>query len=204
MSTATKDSKVNAILQGAMEEFLVNGYAGTSMDKVATAAGVSKATVYNHFQDKETLFLALIEQFTAERMGSFFNHQPPISDLAIALKTVAYAILDRIEQDPSFIPFMRLLIAESGRFPTLGKAFIHRMESRGLRVIEDYLKKHLDLPDPEAASRIFIGSLVHYMIIQEMLHGKNLIPFPRERLVESLVELLCPRCSVTQPQHPLI
>ncbi|HAG82353.1 MAG TPA: TetR family transcriptional regulator, partial [Cyanobacteria bacterium UBA12227] len=38
--------KTEAILDGAMQEFLAHGYAATSMDKVAATAGVSKATVY--------------------------------------------------------------------------------------------------------------------------------------------------------------
>ena len=190
MSTEMQDSKMNAILKGALEEFLANGYAGTSMDKVAATAGVSKATVYNHFQDKENLFVALIDQFTAEKMGSFFNHPFPESDPRTVLNAMAYGILSHINQDSSFLPFMRLLIAESGRFPALGKAFIHHMESRGLKVIEGYLKNHITLRDPEAVARIFIGSLVHYMIVQEMLHGKDLIPLAPERLVDSLVELL--------------
>lgn len=195
-----QDAKVNAILQGALEEFLANGYTGTSMDKVAATAGVSKATVYHHFQDKETLFIALIDQFTAEKMGSFFNQPFPDMDPPAALKTMAYSILAQINQDPFFIPFMRLLIAESGRFPALGKAFIHHMESRGLRIIEGYLKNHMNLRDPEASARIFIGSLVHYMIVQEMLYGKELIPMDPGRLVESLVELLV---SATTPSSNL-
>ena len=49
-------SKAETILQGAMQEFLAKGYSTASMDRVAAAAGVSKATVYSHFGDKETLF----------------------------------------------------------------------------------------------------------------------------------------------------
>lgn len=48
-------AKTEAILQGAMQEFLKHGYAATSMDKVAKAAGVSKATVYSHFGEQRKL-----------------------------------------------------------------------------------------------------------------------------------------------------
>ena len=58
--------KAEQILQGAMAEFLVHGYAATSMDRVASAAKVSKATVYSYFQDKEALFTALVEQLAEE------------------------------------------------------------------------------------------------------------------------------------------
>ena len=60
--TSQSQEKVEAILQGAMQEFLTHGFAGTTMDKVTAAAGVSKTTVYSYFQDKEKLFIALIER----------------------------------------------------------------------------------------------------------------------------------------------
>lgn len=55
-----------------MQVFLKHGYAGTSMDRVAEVAGVSKNTIYNHFQDKEGLFTALIEQITTNRFQIVF------------------------------------------------------------------------------------------------------------------------------------
>ena len=48
--------KTEAILRGAMQEFLEHGYAGARIDKIVAAAGVSKATVYRHFADKAALF----------------------------------------------------------------------------------------------------------------------------------------------------
>ncbi|HET8898801.1 MAG TPA: TetR/AcrR family transcriptional regulator [Rhodanobacteraceae bacterium] len=45
-----------AVLDAAKRLFVELGYAGTSMDAVASAAGVSKLTVYSHFGDKDSLF----------------------------------------------------------------------------------------------------------------------------------------------------
>src|ERR1043165_265099 len=49
-----------AILDAAMRLFPARGYDGVSMDTIAQAAGVSKLTVYNHFEDKESLFSAAV------------------------------------------------------------------------------------------------------------------------------------------------
>ncbi|MFQ3613868.1 MAG: TetR/AcrR family transcriptional regulator [Cyanobacteriota bacterium] len=203
MSTSTL-TKEEAILRGALQEFLEHGYAGTSMDKVASSAGVSKATVYSHFQDKEHLFIALIDQFTEQRMAVFLGlNQDSISEnqfqevnstheLKTGLKQIALSMIHKVSEDEFILPFMRLLMAESGRFPNLGKTFLTHMELRGLNVISEYLSSypHLKLKDPEAVARIFVGSLVHYMIVQEMLHGKEVIPMEPERLVDSLVDLV--------------
>ena len=53
-------AKRRAILDAAKILFLSKGYANTSMDAVATEAGVSKLTVYSHFNDKETLFSSAV------------------------------------------------------------------------------------------------------------------------------------------------
>lgn len=53
-------AKRQAILDAAKILFLSHGYANTSMDAVASEAGVSKLTVYSHFNDKETLFSAAV------------------------------------------------------------------------------------------------------------------------------------------------
>ena len=66
-------SKAALILQGAMQEFLARGYSAASMDRVAAAAGVSKATVYSHFGDKETLFKELVAQMAQKKMQSILS-----------------------------------------------------------------------------------------------------------------------------------
>ena len=58
--------KRRAILDAAREVFLKNGYPGTSMDEVAALAGVSKVTVYKHFSDKHSLFVAVFTGAIAE------------------------------------------------------------------------------------------------------------------------------------------
>src|SRR5690606_2086124 len=50
-----------AILDAAKTLFPERGYEGTSMDAIAQAAGVSKLTVYSHFQDKDTLFVEAVK-----------------------------------------------------------------------------------------------------------------------------------------------
>ena len=54
-----------AILDAALELFSHRGYGATSMRDIAGKAGVSTGSVYHHFQDKEAIFQALLEQFQA-------------------------------------------------------------------------------------------------------------------------------------------
>ena len=71
--------KSATILKGAMKEFLKHGYAGTSMDQIAKVAGVSKATVYSHFGDKESLFNAVIQDLVQEKFQTVMSLDRPES-----------------------------------------------------------------------------------------------------------------------------
>ena len=56
----TKNTYTN-ILQAARRLFIRKGYTATSMREIADEAGIGKATIYHHFQDKEAIFKTLIE-----------------------------------------------------------------------------------------------------------------------------------------------
>ena len=184
--------KAEAILAGGMQEFLAHGYAGTSMDRIATAAGVSKATVYSHFQDKEGLFTALIEQLVQGKFRSLFDPSPENLQLEprIFLRELANRFLDISVNEPEFLNFMRLIVGESGRFPQLARAFVRNIERNSFGMLQQYLAAcpQLKLADPEATARIFIGAVVHFLIVQEMLHGKDIVPMERDRLINNLVD----------------
>jgi AcrR family transcriptional regulator len=51
-----------ALLQAAAEAFAHAGYAATSMEEIAATAGITKLIVYRHFDTKETLYRAVLEQ----------------------------------------------------------------------------------------------------------------------------------------------
>jgi TetR/AcrR family transcriptional repressor of mexJK operon len=57
-----------AILEAGKRLFPTKGFDGTSMDAVAAEAGVSKLTVYSHFQDKETLFQQVLKAKCCEQL----------------------------------------------------------------------------------------------------------------------------------------
>lgn len=187
--------KTEAILTGGMQEFLAHGYAATSMDRVAIAAKVAKATVYNHFQDKESLFVALIQRLVEQKFQSIFGmadtkvlQMPP----EVVLKSFANRILDLGSSEPQFLNFMRLIIGESGRFPQLARVFVRDIEQTAFKRLCDYLTHYpqLNLADPEATAQIFVGAIVHFLIVQEMLHGKEIVPIERDRIIDNLIGMV--------------
>lgn len=184
--------KVEQILQGAMQEFLKHGYAGTSMDKVALAAGVSKATVYSHFQDKEGLFKVLIEELARKKFNRIFGTKPLKGEPITVLRELGIRALDLMSQDQEHCAFMRVLIGESGRFPELAQICVRAMTKPVLETLAQYLVDHpeLNIPDPEATARILLGTLVYFHITQEVMHGKEILPMEGDRVMDAMTHLI--------------
>jgi TetR/AcrR family transcriptional regulator, regulator of autoinduction and epiphytic fitness len=61
-----------------------------------------------------------------------------------------------------------------------------------LEAIARYLAEHpeLKISDPQAAASVFVGTLAHYHISQEILHAKEIMPIERSRIVDTLMELM--------------
>ena len=183
--------KAEAILAGAMQEFIACGYAAASMDRIAVAAGVSKPTLYSYFQGKEGLFAALIQQMSqSDRIldeERFLHH--PIHD---SLKLIAIDFLDKFSGEQPLLSLFRLMIGESGRFPDLAQTFVRNFERPILEKLSHLLTQHPDLTvaDPDVTARFFVGSMVHYGIVQEILHGREILPIDRDRFIDGLIKLI--------------
>ena len=184
--------KAEQILQGATQVFLAQGYDGASMDQVAKTAGVSKQTLYAYFSDKQALFSVLIERMATQRFQGAFGGQPLQGDPDVVLPRLAQSSLESMSQDTEYHDFIRLLISESKRFPDLVQVFFRSVTLPSIETLRDYLRAHpeLDIPDPEATAHVLLGALVFYMLTQEIMGGKSVLPMTQERLGNSLLSLL--------------
>jgi AcrR family transcriptional regulator len=193
-SNLVLSEKREQILQGAMQVFLQRGYAGTSMDRVATIANVSKQTIYSHFQDKEGLFTALIERVTIDRLQADVGMEIWEGEPEMTLRRLAIAYLKKMG-DEEYLALLRVVIGESVKFPELTRLYTRTVIQRGQGLICDYLKAHpeLKLSDPEATARICMGSLVSFVVTQQILYGKEIMPFEQERLIDELVGMVLRR-----------
>ena len=54
-----------AVIAAARALFLEHGYAGTTMEEIAAAAGLTKRTLYNNYADKDALFSEIVAEVMA-------------------------------------------------------------------------------------------------------------------------------------------
>ena len=184
-------SKASVILAGALQVFMTYGYAAASMDRIASTARVSKPTLYSYFQDKKGLFVALVQQLL-QRSHQMLIEPDMQAPPEVVLRQMATSMLEESSQNQPLLTLMRLTIGESEQFPELAQAFVREIQKPSLERLSFYLasQPQLHLPDPMVAARVFAGSLVHYLMMQKVMHGSDIVPLDSDRMVDGLVHLI--------------
>jgi TetR/AcrR family transcriptional regulator, mexJK operon transcriptional repressor len=133
-------AKREAILDAAKRLFLRNGYASTSMDAVAAEAGVSKLTVYSHFNDKETLFSSAVMAKCEEQLPTLFFELPDGMPIENVLLNIARGFHLLINSDES-VNLHRLIMTLGSQDPKLSLIFFEAGPQRMLQGMERLLTK---------------------------------------------------------------
>ena len=181
-------SKQDLIVRAARKLFLTAGYAETSMDAIAAEAGVSKATVYSHFQNKEALFAGVMHDMCEETGG------PPATDeLAgppeVVLHTMGRAVACRITE-PQVISLLRVVLSGVAQFPELGRTYWQEGPGRARDMLVQYLtdlarRGELDVPDPDLAAMQFIGIVTGPFLLPLLLGARDA---PAEEEIDRAVD----------------
>lgn len=115
MATRRDSSDVmKRILDAATEEFASQGLAGARMDDIAARAGVSKALIYYHVPDKESLYASVmgetLDAARARLLETIGDAQDPEERLRLAIRAIA----ELASTTPHFAPLMLREIATGG------------------------------------------------------------------------------------------
>jgi TetR/AcrR family transcriptional repressor of mexJK operon len=170
--------KREAILEAATELFLMRDYAGTSMEDVASAAAVSKQTVYKHFSDKETLFRE-VALGSVGQVGPAFQEEVAVAaeaaDVPAALHELARHYLHAV-MNPVVLRRRQLVLREAGRFPDLARKYHESGPRRAIRVLAtafDRLSERRELlvDDPLLAATQFAFLVVGEPLDTAMFRG---------------------------------
>lgn len=133
------DAKREMILSAARRVFLEEGFDGASMQHITALAGVSKATVYNHFPSKDQLFEAVMLEQVRQLREQTFSLSGQLGRPEDVLFGLGIGFMSGILQ-PQNMKLARQLVSEGWRFPHLGRAFMEEGPTRGTQLLAHYLQ----------------------------------------------------------------
>ena len=113
MANGTKER----ILAAALEMFSQNGYAGTNIRELSASLGLVKSGVYKHFESKEAIWNALLDQmitYYADHFGSA-EHLPTVPDSLEELVTMTMQMVNFTVHDEKVIMTRKVLTLEQFR-----------------------------------------------------------------------------------------
>jgi AcrR family transcriptional regulator len=137
----TADARRRQLFEVALSLFAEHGYASTTMDDIAEAAGVTKPLVYQHFESKRALYLELMDVFSSELVTRI-------------VKATANAEGPRQQVELGFAAYFELMVGNEQAFrllygrdapddPELGAA-LRRVEETLAKAIDPLIDAGLD------------------------------------------------------------
>ncbi|MDB6061946.1 MAG: transcriptional regulator, TetR family [Verrucomicrobiaceae bacterium] len=131
------------LLAIAAEVFLARGLGNTTIEQIAQLAGISKATIYRRFRNKEELFEEVILTVTTEMAQALDAIELKVAAPELTLRAAAQAINASLRL-PRHVEVMRALIAEASRQPELVKHARLRMVATLTGKLNEYFQQLID------------------------------------------------------------
>lgn len=149
------------ILEAAYDVFVEHGFSGATTDMIQSASATSKATMYAHFRSKEALFHEMVEYRLSESLLEFRELSNEEDSIREFLSTLGYELLNKLLNSDG-VNIGRLMIAESTRFPLLGRLFFVTgpkaiTDIVEMRLSEANRRNELHVPEPGLAAEQFVG-----------------------------------------------
>jgi AcrR family transcriptional regulator len=155
------------VLDAALLLVSERGIEGTSMDAIAEASGVSKATIYKHWKDKDALLLEMMAEMAGLRSRPSFNSGNTRADV---LAVLAYQPEENAELKERIMPQW---IAYSARNPSFGRAWRHMVMEPPRQELRRILKLGIDRGElssklnVELSLALLLGPIVYWHVFQK-------------------------------------
>lgn len=178
MTTATpkrqrrKEARPSEIMAAALTLFSERGFAATRLDDVADAAGVSKATIYLYFENKEQLFTALVRELATPRFDEIEMLIDTYEGSSAELLGFVIARLGEAATTTRIPALARIVLAESGNFPEIRDYYRDHIVQRGLRnfarIVERGIARgEFHACDPRTAAQSIIFPIIMNTLARE-------------------------------------
>jgi AcrR family transcriptional regulator len=184
------EARRNQILMGAAQVFAEKGFHKATTKEIAKVAGVSEGTIYNYFDNKRELLLAMIDLIGIQSLKEIVIDAPPDDP-----KTLLTMIMrDRYQLLQEYGHLMAPIIAEIFTDANLREAVYRRIVMPFITHLEQYIQAHINSAefrqiDPMIVPRAFIGATIINFTIKLSGIDPRYDDLSIETLIEQIVSL---------------
>lgn len=165
------------IIEHARRLFVSDGFARTSLERLAREAGVSKMTIYRKFRNKEELFIETINDHCFDIYDTAaYEAASTLNEARHTLATFAVVFFNTVTA-PNVFDLYRMLIGEMPAFSALGRLFYDSGPARTLIVIEHILSKVFDPDQAKVRANAFFHIVLGDAFQRYTFEKRGLIPF---------------------------
>ncbi|RJX66584.1 TetR/AcrR family transcriptional regulator [Vibrio sinensis] len=182
-----------ALIEAAQQEFVEHGFSAANMDRVCEKAGTSKRTLYRHFDSKDGLFIAAMNDVLQQQRQKVTFSYTPNRELKIQLCEYLNAKLDALYQDCGLL-LAKMVISEFLRTPEFAERYVaqlrsidHQLEQWISDAIDD---EKLNDCDPKVMSHM-LNCLVqgHFFWPQLLTHQEMRSSVERQSTIDNILVL---------------
>lgn len=186
--------KREAILKAAIEEFYSKGYEGSSMDTVSKEANVSKATVYNHFKNKEELFIAIANILQERFEESFKYTYVKDKDIEEQLRDIAKKEMDflNFEENIKLIQIMTVVMIQKNE---VGLKLLEIAKDDCMIMTSNWFEEakkdgKLEFDSATFVSRQFIGMIKSFAFFPQLYGAPILGKDEENEVIEKSIDMV--------------
>ncbi|HBZ57154.1 MAG TPA: hypothetical protein DEO88_17245 [Syntrophobacteraceae bacterium] len=190
----TGEERRKEIIRSAMEVFARKGFSGSTTRKIAESAGISEAMIYSHFQNKEDLYAAIIDDKLKRNEQLFFPVEAVRNkDDQQVFSTIIRNFLHHHSGDTTFI---RLLLFSALEGHDLARMFMKGPMTRFFTFLGDYIQQRCDdgafrPVNPVMAARSLLAMAFYFVLLREIYVDPALESISLDETVDAIVSTFC-------------
>jgi len=183
------------ILDAASRIFARKGFAGATVSEVARAAGLAEGSIYNYFRSKEDLLVHIPRRFVEPVFGAWTPAAAGPATPEAAERQLRTLIGTMAERLRAQIAFLKVFVSALPHLtPAARRRYLQTLTAAAER-LEEFLRAGMrsgvfraDL-NPTIAARALPGMVMAFVLMQEVLLGRRLVPYGYDAIVAEVVRL---------------
>lgn len=185
------------ILDAALNVFPLKGYTGTTLQDIAKEVGISGPAIYQYFNNKEDLFLALSDSFAYHAIFEEMTSKLQIKEGA-TLEDIRQVFIDLGEAflyiTSSHAELIRMFISEARKFPEIGNIFIQHEIAPVEKRVAEYLDYYVSIGllkenDSLLSVHAFFGMFFNILLVQDLLLTDDYLNYSKNEMISQLVNI---------------